>query len=201
MIQSILQLRGFSFSDGFYKPTNQIRGAHNKAEQNPSTKAKKRRGSARGMAPSVVSVLVAHNRAQQRLFFKPSLCVVVFSSCRTASRAWQWFCSKISTPSSPPEPSTGKQLAPCVTKLVQSGFIVLIFVIFPSTIPNQCHQDVGPQEELHRAPPRPRSAADFPLPGFLHADETRWVSHHTGQPRLSVKYTNKTGLNVCSSTP
>ncbi|XP_075893705.1 denticleless protein homolog [Nelusetta ayraudi] len=44
-----------SKKDGFYKPTNQIRGAHNKAEQNPSTKAKKRRGSARGMAPSVDS--------------------------------------------------------------------------------------------------------------------------------------------------
>lgn len=54
-----------------------------------------------------------------------------FSSRRTASRAWLWFCSKISTPSSPPEPSTGKKLAPCVTKLVLSGVIVLIFVFPP----------------------------------------------------------------------
>lgn len=82
----------FLFSDGFYKPTNQIKGAHNKAEQNPSTKAKKRRGSARGMAPSVVSVPVAHNRAQLRFLFKPALCALFFfwfvCFCyRTASRA------------------------------------------------------------------------------------------------------------------
>lgn len=55
----------FSFSDGFYKPTNQIRGAHNKAEQSSSIKAKKRRSCVRGMAPSVVSVLVTHNVLQE----------------------------------------------------------------------------------------------------------------------------------------
>lgn len=44
-------------SDGFYRQVKQISGAHNKAETNPSTKAKKRRSSARGMAPSVVSFL------------------------------------------------------------------------------------------------------------------------------------------------
>lgn len=53
---SIIERKLFSLSDGFYKPTNQIKGAHNKAEQNPSSKAKKKRNSARGMAPSVVSV-------------------------------------------------------------------------------------------------------------------------------------------------
>lgn len=44
-----------SFSDGFYRPVNQISGAHHKAEANPSSKTKKRRSSLRGMAPSVVS--------------------------------------------------------------------------------------------------------------------------------------------------
>lgn len=42
-------------SDGFYRQVNQISGAHNKAESNAPTKTKKRRGSTRGMAPSVVS--------------------------------------------------------------------------------------------------------------------------------------------------
>lgn len=68
----------FSFSDGFYKPTNQIRGAHNKAEHNSSTKTKKRRSCVRGMAPSVVSVLVTHGVLEEgrTLVFKPALCVV-----------------------------------------------------------------------------------------------------------------------------
>ncbi|XP_045899403.1 denticleless protein homolog [Micropterus dolomieu] len=44
-----------SKKDGFYRQVKQISGAHNKAETNPSTKAKKRRSSARGMAPSVDS--------------------------------------------------------------------------------------------------------------------------------------------------
>lgn len=57
----MIKRNSFPFSDGFYKPTNHIRGAHNKAEQNSSTKAKKRRSCVRGMAPSVVSVLVTHN--------------------------------------------------------------------------------------------------------------------------------------------
>ncbi|XP_073349210.1 denticleless protein homolog [Pagrus major] len=42
-----------SKKDGFYRQVKQISGAHNKAETNPLTKTKKRRGSARGMAPSV----------------------------------------------------------------------------------------------------------------------------------------------------
>lgn len=66
------------FSDGFYKPTNQIRGAHNKAEQNPSGKAKKRRSCVRGMAPSVVSVLVTHDVLKDAVFFFLKTCVVCF---------------------------------------------------------------------------------------------------------------------------
>ncbi|XP_029281209.1 denticleless protein homolog [Cottoperca gobio] len=42
-----------SKKDGFYRQVKQISGAHNKAETNPPTKTKKRRGSTRGMAPSV----------------------------------------------------------------------------------------------------------------------------------------------------
>ncbi|XP_056283668.1 denticleless protein homolog [Pseudoliparis swirei] len=42
-----------SKKDGFYRQVNQISGAHNKAETNAPTKTKKRRGSTRGMAPSV----------------------------------------------------------------------------------------------------------------------------------------------------
>uniref|UniRef100_UPI0037E7FA46 denticleless protein homolog n=1 Tax=Semicossyphus pulcher TaxID=241346 RepID=UPI0037E7FA46 len=42
-----------SKKDGFYRQVKQISGAHNKAETNPLTKTKKRRSSARGMAPSV----------------------------------------------------------------------------------------------------------------------------------------------------
>ncbi|XP_041661571.1 denticleless protein homolog [Cheilinus undulatus] len=44
-----------SKKDGFYRQMKQISGAHNKAEPNPPTKTKKRRGSTRGMAPSVDS--------------------------------------------------------------------------------------------------------------------------------------------------
>nr|XP_020484156.1 denticleless protein homolog [Labrus bergylta] len=45
-----------SKKDGFYRQVKQISGAHNKAETNPPTKTKKRRGSStRGMAPSVDS--------------------------------------------------------------------------------------------------------------------------------------------------
>ncbi|XP_034555914.1 denticleless protein homolog [Notolabrus celidotus] len=44
-----------SKKDGFYRQVKQISGAHNKAEANPLTKTKKRRGSTRGMAPSVDS--------------------------------------------------------------------------------------------------------------------------------------------------
>lgn len=43
-------------TDGYYRQVKQISGAHNKAETNPTAKAKKRRSSTRGMAPSVVSV-------------------------------------------------------------------------------------------------------------------------------------------------
>uniref|UniRef100_A0A8C7ZAF0 Denticleless E3 ubiquitin protein ligase homolog (Drosophila) n=1 Tax=Oryzias sinensis TaxID=183150 RepID=A0A8C7ZAF0_9TELE len=42
-----------SKKDGFYRPVNQISGAHHKAEANPSSKTKKRRSTLRGMAPSV----------------------------------------------------------------------------------------------------------------------------------------------------
>uniref|UniRef100_A0A3Q3VVU2 Uncharacterized protein n=1 Tax=Mola mola TaxID=94237 RepID=A0A3Q3VVU2_MOLML len=42
-----------SKKDGFYRQVKQISGAHNKAETTPSTKTKKKRSSARGMAPSV----------------------------------------------------------------------------------------------------------------------------------------------------
>ncbi|KAF3702973.1 Denticleless protein -like protein [Channa argus] len=42
-----------SKKDGFYRQVKQISGAHNKAETNPPSKTKKRRGSTRGMAPSV----------------------------------------------------------------------------------------------------------------------------------------------------
>uniref|UniRef100_A0A3P9DHH2 Denticleless E3 ubiquitin protein ligase homolog (Drosophila) n=1 Tax=Maylandia zebra TaxID=106582 RepID=A0A3P9DHH2_9CICH len=41
--------------NGFYRQVNQISGAHNKAETNPPSKTKKRRGGMRGMAPSVDS--------------------------------------------------------------------------------------------------------------------------------------------------
>lgn len=41
--------------DGYYRQVKQISGAHNKAETNPSARAKKRRSISRGMAPSVVS--------------------------------------------------------------------------------------------------------------------------------------------------
>lgn len=44
-----------SKKDGFYRQVNQISGAHNKAETNPPSKTKKRRGGMRGMAPSVDS--------------------------------------------------------------------------------------------------------------------------------------------------
>lgn len=44
-----------SKKDGFYRQVKQISGAHNKAETNPPTKTKKRRGSMRGIAPSVDS--------------------------------------------------------------------------------------------------------------------------------------------------
>lgn len=54
----MIRRNSISFSDGYYKPTNQIRGAHNKAEQSSTIKAKKRRSCVRGLAPSVVSVLV-----------------------------------------------------------------------------------------------------------------------------------------------
>lgn len=43
-------------TDGYYRQVKQISGAHNKAETNPTAKAKKRRSFVRGMAPSVVSV-------------------------------------------------------------------------------------------------------------------------------------------------
>ncbi|XP_028997502.1 denticleless protein homolog [Betta splendens] len=42
-----------SKKDGFYRQVKQISGAHNKAETNPLSKAKKRRSCMRGMAPSV----------------------------------------------------------------------------------------------------------------------------------------------------
>ncbi|XP_027139622.1 denticleless protein homolog [Larimichthys crocea] len=42
-----------SKKDGFYRQVKQISGAHNKAETNPPSKTKRRRGSTRGMAPSV----------------------------------------------------------------------------------------------------------------------------------------------------
>eukprot|EP00066_Takifugu_rubripes_P021251 XP_011610517.1 PREDICTED: denticleless protein homolog [Takifugu rubripes] len=42
-----------SKKDGYYRQVKQISGAHNKAETNPSAKAKKRRSISRGMAPSV----------------------------------------------------------------------------------------------------------------------------------------------------
>lgn len=44
-------------ADGYYRQVKQISGAHNKAETNPTAKGKKRRGIARGMAPSVVGFL------------------------------------------------------------------------------------------------------------------------------------------------
>lgn len=72
-----------SFPDGFYKPTNQIRGAHNKAEQSSSIKQKKKRNCVRGMAPSVVSVLVITSSKRsmlyrQTLVILPAWCVVGF---------------------------------------------------------------------------------------------------------------------------
>lgn len=42
-------------ADGYYRQVKQISGAHNKAETNPTAKARKRRSIARGMAPSVVN--------------------------------------------------------------------------------------------------------------------------------------------------
>ncbi|KAK7907693.1 hypothetical protein WMY93_016305 [Mugilogobius chulae] len=44
-----------SKKDGYYKQVKQISGAHNKAEPNSLQKTKKKRGSTRGMAPSVDS--------------------------------------------------------------------------------------------------------------------------------------------------
>uniref|UniRef100_A0A3B4BEX4 Uncharacterized protein n=1 Tax=Periophthalmus magnuspinnatus TaxID=409849 RepID=A0A3B4BEX4_9GOBI len=44
-----------SKKDGYYKQVKQISGAHNKAEPNSVQKTKKKRGSTRGMAPSVDS--------------------------------------------------------------------------------------------------------------------------------------------------
>ncbi|XP_029966209.1 denticleless protein homolog [Salarias fasciatus] len=42
-----------SKKDGYYRQVKQISGAHNKFEPNPPSKTKKKRGSMRGMAPSV----------------------------------------------------------------------------------------------------------------------------------------------------
>ncbi|XP_068199048.1 denticleless protein homolog [Antennarius striatus] len=42
-----------SKKDGFYRQVKQISGAHNKSETNPLAKVKKKRSSARGMAPGV----------------------------------------------------------------------------------------------------------------------------------------------------
>lgn len=59
-----------SLPDGFYRQVKQISGAHNKAENNPVAKGKKRRGSARGMAPSVVG------DSNSSLLFKCQCCRV-----------------------------------------------------------------------------------------------------------------------------
>lgn len=62
-------------TDGYYRQVKQISGAHNKAETNPAAKAKKRRGVARGMAPSVVRVF-NHWPLFYFFFFYPKYCNV-----------------------------------------------------------------------------------------------------------------------------
>lgn len=96
--------------DGFYRQVKQISGAH-KAETNPATKVKKRRSSTRGMAPSVVSIF-----SSWLSLMKASLCprgeADLWAPClsrRIASRASQWFCFRISTPSSRPELLMGRR--------------------------------------------------------------------------------------------
>lgn len=65
--------------------------------------------------------------------------------------------------------------------LTKNDLITIYF--FPINLfINQCHQDVGPQEELHHAPPQPRSTADLPLSRFLHANEAGCVVGHAWTP-------------------
>lgn len=63
----------FSFSDDFYRHKQQICGAHNKSETNTSVKAKKRQSHARGMAPSVVSVVNTQSPLKKVLLHRKSL--------------------------------------------------------------------------------------------------------------------------------
>lgn len=168
--------------DGFYRQVKQISGAHNKAEANPLTRTKKRRSSTRGMAPSVVGffnnlthlikVLLHRGKADLR-----ASCL----SCRIPSRASQWFCFRISTPSSLLGLSMGKKPPVLVSKnpASHSKWQTAIF-IFLFLCLNQSNQDVGSEEELHRTPPGSCSAADVPVPGVLHAHATGSVLHNAG---------------------
>lgn len=79
----------FVLSDGFYRQVKQISGAHNKAEANPLTKTKKRRGSARGMAPCVVSFFLSWQK----------LCP--FSTSFFSQQCW-WTCHHVACTQSPP---------------------------------------------------------------------------------------------------
>lgn len=78
-LETFVAMYLFLSIDGFYRQVKQISGAHNKAETTPSTKIKRKRSSARGMAPSVVSFL-----NKPTLLFPPPLLVEVLLHRREA---------------------------------------------------------------------------------------------------------------------